>query len=166
MKRAILVKPVGTWHEAATDVVVLSFDERHRRRIVMCGVRGTSFLLDLPEATALHGGDALVLDNGGLIEVVAALESLVEITGASDAATVRIAWHLGNRHLPVQLAGKRLRIRSDHVIEAMVEGLGGRLRTIEAPFDPEGGAYAGASHSKLTPDHHRHAHPDGHAHEF
>ena len=109
-------------------------------------------MLDLAEATALRGGDALELDGGALIEVVAAPEPLVEIVGSDPAATVRIAWHLGNRHLPVQLAGRRLRIRRDHVIEAMVAGLGGSLVPIEAPFDPEGGAYAdGHAHGHHHP---------------
>ncbi len=144
--RATSVAPQGSWSGKPRDVVVLGFDDRHRRRLAMRGVRSTAFLLDLPEAVALRGGDALVLEDGGLIEVVAGPETLIEITGGNEAATVRIAWHLGNRHLPVQLVGKRLRIRRDHVIEAMVEGLGGRLRPIEAPFDPEAGAYAEQAH--------------------
>ena len=153
--RAASILPSGTWQGRPRDVVVLDFDERHRRRIAMRGVRGTAFLLDLPDAVALRGGDALLLDTGELIEVVAAPEPLAEITGADAAAAIRIAWHLGNRHLPVQLAGRRLRIRRDHVIEAMVAGLGGRVVAIEAPFDPEGGAYAGG---------HGHSHGDAHDH--
>lgn len=152
--RATRVVAAGSWGDEASDVVVLAFDDRHRRRVAMRGVRGTAFLLDLPGALALRGGDALVLEDGRLVEIVGAPEPLVEISGANEAATVRIAWHLGNRHLPVQLAGRRLRIRRDHVIEAMVEGLGGLLRPIEAPFDPEGGAYAGG-----------HAHAHGHDHD-
>ncbi len=152
-RRATVVRPRGSWGERPLDCVVLDFDARHRRRIAMTGVKGTPLLLDLAEATALRGGDALLLEDGALIEVVAAPEPLVEIAGADPAATVRIAWHLGNRHLPVQLVGRRLRIRRDHVIEAMVTGLGGRLVPIEAPFDPEGGAYAGSGHG-----------PHGHAH--
>ena len=159
--RATRVAAAGSWKDTACDVVVLAFDDRHRRRVAMRGVRGTAFLLDLPEAVALRGGDALVLDDGRLVEIVGAPEPLVEITGSSEAATVRIAWHLGNRHLPVQLAGRRLRIRRDHVIEAMVEGLGGRLRPIEAPFDPEGGAYAVGHGHRHDRDH---AHDDGHGH--
>ena len=139
--RASTVLPRG-WQGDPADVVVLDFDARHRRRMTMRGVRGTAFLLDLAEATALRGGDALRLDDGRVIEIVAAPESLAEIVSADVAAMVRIAWHLGNRHLPTQLVGKKLRIRRDHVIEAMVEGLGGRVVPIEAPFDPEGGAYA------------------------
>ena len=147
------VRARGAWRGDTRDVVVLDYDERHRRRLVMRGVRGFSFLLDLAEATALRGGDALVLDDGGLVEIVAAPEPLVEVAAADAAAMVRIAWHLGNRHLPVQLAGARLRLRRDHVIEAMLAGLGGRVRPIEAPFDPEGGAYAPA-----------HTHGRGHSH--
>ncbi len=161
--RASAVAPLGSWSDKPHDVVVLGFEDRHRRRLSMRGVHGTAFLLDLPEAIVLRGGDALVLEDGGLVEVVAAPEPLVEITGASEATTVRIAWHLGNRHLPVQLVGRRLRIRRDHVIEAMVEGLGGRLRPIEAPFDPEGGAYAGAQagHQHGDHEHGGHAHSHG-----
>src|SRR4029078_2518720 len=94
-----------------------------------------------------------------LIEVVAAAEPLVEIRGADPLHLIRVAWHLGNRHLPTQIMPKGLRIRRDHVIEAMVKGLGARIIEIEAPFDPEGGAYA-ASH---TPDSHA-AHDHGHHH--
>ena len=155
------VRARGTWRVEPADVVVLDFDARHRRRVAMRGVRGLSFLLDLAEATALRGGDALVLDDGGLVEIVAAPEPLAEVSAADAAAMVRIAWHLGNRHLPVQLAGPRLRLRRDHVIEAMIAGLGGRLRPIEAPFDPEGGAYA-AGHGHEHAGEHAHAH--GHAH--
>ncbi len=135
------VRPRLTWRGEPNDVVVLDFRARHRRRLAMRGVRGTTFLLDLAEAVALRGGDALVLEDGSLIEVVAAPEDLVEVSASDPAAVVRMAWHLGNRHLPVQLHGLRLRLRRDHVIEAMLEGLGGRLVAIEAPFDPEGGAY-------------------------
>jgi urease accessory protein len=142
---------------------VLDFDERHRRRVAMSGVKGTQFLLDLAEAVALRGGDALLLEDGALVEVVAAPEPLAEIKSADAGAMVRIAWHLGNRHLPVQLAGRRLRIRRDHVIEAMVAGLGSAIVLIEAPFDPEGGAYAGedgAGHGTHGHHgHHGHHHP-------
>ena len=113
----------------------------------MTGTRGLEFLLDLENAVALRGGDALVLDDGRLIEVVAAPEPLIEIRGTDPQHLVRVAWHLGNRHLPTQIMAKGLRIRRDHVIEAMVKGLGARVIEIEAPFDPEGGAYAGGGHA-------------------
>src|SRR5262249_48385306 len=102
-------------------------------------------------------------EDGRLIEVVAAPEPLVEIRGADPAHLVRIAWHLGNRHLPTQIVGKGLRIRRDHVIEAMVKGLGARVIEIEAPFDPEGGAYA-AAHGAHDHDHGHAGHHHGHGH--
>jgi len=161
MIRATKVQGQHRWTQAAADTVVLDFDDRHRRRMAMTGTRGLEFLLDLENAVALRGGDALVLEDGRLIEVVAAPEPLVEIRGADPLHLVRVAWHLGNRHLPTQIMPKGLRIRRDHVIEAMVTGLGARIIEIEAPFDPEGGAYA-AAHAHAE-DHHAHDH-GGHDH--
>jgi urease accessory protein len=162
MIRATRVLPHHRWDRAAADTVVLGFDDRHRRRMAMTGTRGLEFLLDLETAVALRGGDALVLEDGRLIEVVAAAEPLAEIRVTDPQHMVRVAWHLGNRHLPTQIMAKGLRIRRDHVIEAMVKGLGARVIEIEAPFDPEGGAYAGghAAHDHSTHDHHDHHHHD------
>jgi urease accessory protein len=182
MIRAGQVRPQHRWTEAPADTIVLGFDDRHRRRMAMTGTRGLEFLLDLENAVALRGGDALVLDDGRLIEVVAAPEPLVEIRGNDPHHLVRVAWHLGNRHLPTQIMAKGLRIRRDHVIEAMVKGLGARVIEIEAPFDPEGGAYAGdghapdsqlhAAHGASSHDHgdhgyhhDHHHHHDGHGHD-
>jgi urease accessory protein len=162
MIRATKVLGQHRWKEAAADTVVLDFDDRHRRRMAMTGTRGLEFLLDLENAVALRGGDALVLEDGRLIEVVAAPEPLIEIKGSDPHHLIRVAWHLGNRHLPTQIVPKGLRIRRDHVIEAMVKGLGARVIEIEAPFDPEGGAYAGAAHGHA---HEEHGHTgDDHAH--
>jgi urease accessory protein len=168
MIRATKVLGQHRWKEAAADTVVLDFDDRHRRRMAMTGTRGLEFLLDLENATALRGGDALVLEDGRLIEVVAAPEPLLEIKGADPHHLIRVAWHLGNRHLPTQLMPKGLRIRRDHVIEAMVKGLGARVIEIEAPFDPEGGAYASAAHGHAHDDHAHHTghdHAHGHDHD-
>jgi len=160
MIRATQVRSQHRWIEAPADTVVLDFDDRHRRRMAMRGTRGLEFLLDLENATVLRGGDALVLDDNRLIEVVAAPEPLAEIRGNDPQHLVRVAWHLGNRHLPTQITAKGLRIRRDHVIEAMVKGLGARVIEIEAPFDPEGGAYAGGGHGHApeTDPHHHAAH--------
>ncbi|MGJ4890480.1 urease accessory protein UreE [Bradyrhizobium sp. HKCCYLR20261] len=163
MIRATRVLGQHRWKEAAADSVLLDFDDRHRRRMAMTGTRGLEFLLDLEHATALRGGDALVLEDGRLIEVVAAAEPLLEIRASDPQHLVRLAWHLGNRHLPTQLMAKSLRIRRDHVIEAMVKGLGARVIEIEAPFDPEGGAYAEPSHAHAHDDHDHHGH--GHHHD-
>jgi urease accessory protein len=165
MLRATSVKAAQTWRDAPADTVVLEFDDRHRRRLAMTGTRGLEFLLDLPEVIALRGGDALVLEDGRLIEVVAAAEPLVEIRARDAMHLVRIAWHLGNRHLPTQLMSKALRIRRDHVIEEMVRGLGARVIEIEAPFDPEGGAYASGGEHAHDHDHHDHHHDHGHGHD-
>ena len=163
MIRATQVKGQHHWLQPAADTVVLDFDDRHRRRLAMMGTRGLEFLLDLEAAVALRGGDALVLEDGRLVEVVAAPEPLLEIRGSDPAHLVRIAWHLGNRHLPTQLMPKGLRIRRDHVIEAMVKGLGCRVIEIEAPFDPEGGAYAASAHDHGL-GHHDHTHGHDHHH--
>src|SRR3954468_17050071 len=174
MIRATQVQRHHQWMEPAADTVVLNFDDRHRRRMVMTGTRGLEFLLDLEQALALRGGDALVLDDGSLVEVVAAPEPLIEIKGRDPQHLVRLAWHLGNRHLPTQVTPKALRIRRDHVIAEMLQGLGARILDIEAPFDPEGGAYEGGGHAPAEPgaqehaahDHasHDHAHDDHHHH--
>ena len=175
MIRATQVRAQHRWSEAPADTVVLDFDGRHRRRMAMTGTRGLEFLLDLENATVLRGGDALVLDDGRLVEVVAAPEPLLEIRGSDPQHLVRVAWHLGNRHLPTQITARGLRIRRDHVIEAMVKGLGARVIEIEAPFDPEGGAYAGGGdvhapesdpHHHAAHDHSSHDHGDhGHHHD-
>src|SRR3981189_2034694 len=160
------VRAQHRWTEAPADTVVLDFDDRHRRRMAMTGTRGLEFLLDLENAPGLRGGDALLLEGGRLIGVVAAPEPLAEIRGADPHHLVRVAWHLGNRHLPTQITAKGLRIRRDHVIEAMVKGLGARVIEIEAPFDPEGGAYAGGGHAHaLESDPHHHAAHDGTSHD-
>jgi urease accessory protein len=176
MIRATQVRGQYRWSEPTADTVVLDFDDRHRRRMAMRGTRGLEFLLDLESAVALRGGDALVLEDGRLVEVVAAPEPLAEIRGSDPQHLVRLAWHLGNRHLPTQITARGLRIRRDHVIEAMLKGLGARIIEIEAPFDPEGGAYADsghahaaageahdhAAHGHSSPDHGGHDHHDEH----
>ena len=164
MIRATKVQGQHHWTQPASDTVVLDFHDRHRRRMVMTGTRGLDFLLDLEAAIALRGGDALVLEDGRLVEVVAAPEPLVEIRGSDSSHLVRLAWHLGNRHLPTQITGKGLRIRRDHVIEEMLKGLGARVIEIEAPFDPEGGAYAGGHAHEAAAAAHADASHAGHGH--
>src|SRR6266576_795505 len=148
MRRAIAVHPRGQWPEGGmVDAVTLAYLDRHRRRIRLVGDSGAAFLLDLPRAQHLADGDGLELDSGGYVRVRSAAETVLEIEAADRASLLRIAWHLGNRHLPLQVAGDRLRIREDHVIAEMVSGLGGQITRREAPFDPEFGAYAaGAAH--------------------
>jgi urease accessory protein len=165
--RAIAIKKATSWSGAAADSVVLDYDDRHRRRLAMTGTRGAEFLLDLPEAAELRGGDALVLDDGRLIEVVAAPEPLLEIRCADPLHLARVAWHLGNRHLPTQLLPRALRIRRDHVIADMATQLGAKVIEIEAPFDPERGAYAApAEHRHDDHDRQHHDHQHSHHHGY
>ena len=166
MLRASTVIAAGGWSGDPADTVVLDYDERHRRRVTMTGVRGLEFLLELEEALMLRGGDGLKLEDGRVVEVVAAPEPLAEIRASEPAALVRIAWHLGNRHLPVELTRKALRIRRDPVIEDMARGLGAVVLGIEAPFNPEGGAYAKGGHDHHGHNHEHHGHDlDHHGHE-
>jgi urease accessory protein len=167
MLRADKVVAVGAWTGEPADSVVLEFDERYRRRFVMTGVGGLAFLLDLPEATMLRGGDGLRLEDGRVVEVVAAPEPLAEIRAADALALMRVAWHLGNRHLPTELTPKALRIRRDPVIEDMARGLGARVTPVEAPFNPEGGAYVQAepSHGRAAEHAHHGDHANAHAHD-
>jgi len=146
--RAREVLPAGTWDEVREiDRVLLDHDHRHRRRIVLTTERGNHLLLDLPQTTHLHQDDGLHLDDGGIVRVCARPEPLLEIC-APPAALMRIAWHLGNRHLPVQFLADRIRIRADRVIADMARGLGAQVHAVEAPFDPEAGAYGvGHDHS-------------------
>ena len=139
----------------------LDHHHRHRRRLTLKTEEGETILLDLPAAVHLRGGDKLVLDDGAIIDVEALDEPLLQITATDISALIRIAWHLGNRHLPTQLLGSALRIREDHVLEDMVRRLGATVTHVVAPFDPEGGAYAS------SPGHHHghaHGHENGHAH--
>ena len=154
MQRAFTVKPAHTWDPAlAADRVVLDAGERHRRRLVLTGEGGTTFLLDLPRPVMLKDGDGLVLEDSRVVRVVGRPESLVAITAASPEDLARLAWHIGNRHIDMQVMGDELRIRRDHVLEDMLRGFGARLTPIEAAFYPEGGAYDEREES----DAHRHA---------
>jgi urease accessory protein len=147
MKRASEVRSTGQWNASeAIDRIVLNADERHCRRVVLTGDKGTKFLLDLPHATALRDGDGLVLDDGTIVCVRGKPELLVEIAATSVHELARLAWHIGNRHTDMQVVGDKLRIRRDHVLEDMLRGLGAHLTPIEAPFDPEGGAYDHGPH--------------------
>jgi urease accessory protein len=156
------VRRAGAWPAAAAlDTITLSFDDRFRRRLRLVADGGLEFLLDLPEATVLRAGDGLVLAGGGFVRVAAAAEQLVEIAAADAGALARLAWHIGNRHLPADIEGGRILIRDDHVIVDMLKGLGATARAVKAPFNPQGGAYGQHNHDPR----HAHRHPYGHGHE-
>lgn len=161
MIRVQKIHPAGSWQGGPADRISLDLDDRYRRRAVLSGEGGLTFLLDEPNAVHLRHADGLELEDGRIVEVVAEPEDLVEIKADGTAHLIRIAWHLGNRHLPTQLMGETLRIRRDHVIEDMVAKLGGRLTPLQAPFDPEGGAYG---HGRTHGHDHGHSHDHGHDH--
>ena len=165
MLRATAIARAGSWPtETARDRITLGFDDRFRRRIRLLADGGLDFLLDLEEATVMRAGDGLKLEDGGFVLVRAAEEPLVEITAESPGALARLAWHLGNRHLPAEIDAERILIRDDHVIVDMLRRLGARVRPVMAPFNPEGGAYGQHNHDLKHPHAHHHDHDDHHDH--
>jgi urease accessory protein len=161
--RATEILCATSWDpKTAVDRVRLTFDERNRRRLRYVALGGTEFVLDLPRAAVMRDGDGLRLENGQMIAVEAAPEALVEVTAPDRQILLRLAWHIGNRHLPAELQESRILLRDDHVIVQMLEGLGATVRHLEAAFNPESGAYSGAAgHSIFLQGHgngsHHHA---------
>ena len=135
-------------HGATDGTVTLTYDERFLRRKLLTSDQGEAFLVDLPETVSLNTGDAFKLGDGRLIAVKPAVEDFLEVKGSD---LVRLAWHIGNRHTPRQLATDRLLIQRDHVMRDMLTKLGAELRDVSEAFTPEGGAYG-------------HGRPPGHAH--
>jgi urease accessory protein len=129
---------------------------RHRRRIRLTADHGEDILLDPPKAVAMADGDGLQLEDGRWLKVQAAVELIVEIRHKDPNQLVRLASHLGNRHLPTEIQNQVLRIRPHHVIEDMLRGFGADLVKVQAAFQPEGGAYGGQGH------HHNHGEKEQH----
>ncbi len=154
----IAVLPAGTWGGAPADLAVLDYDGRHRRRIVITGQSGERYLLDLAKAAHLRDGDGLALSGGGVLRIVARPEPLMEVRAAGPAGLLRLAWHIGNRHLAAAIEPDRILIRRDPVIGHMLEHLGAQVREVEAPFDPEGGAYQDHGAHDHDPDASNHGH--------
>ena len=149
------------------DSVILGFAQRRVHRGSLTGMAGQTYEVDLSEPATLRMADLLLLEDGGCIEVVAEAEPLIEVRAGGLDALARIAWHLGDRHVPVEVLANRLRLRRDSAIETLLGALGARIVAIEAPFNPEGGAYLVEAETRPRPRHgepdedHRHA---GHHH--
>jgi urease accessory protein len=140
--RAQKIARAGAWPDhAAADELVLDYDSRHRRRFRLTAASGASIMLHLAETTHIRDGDALILDDGRFVLVRAAPEDLLEVTASDPTTLARLAWHLGNRHLAVQILPGRLRLLYDTVIAAMLLAMEANVEKISAPFDPESGAY-------------------------
>ena len=145
---------------AAAARLALPYDLRQKSRQRATLESGEAVAIDLPRGVPLRGGDRLLASDGRVVEVVAPPERVLHVECDSPAALARAAYHLGNRHVPLQVGDGWLRLAFDHVLERMLLGLGARLSTLEAPFEPEAGAYA---------PHHRHDNESGHGgriHEF
>src|SRR5689334_16889741 len=153
---------------SAVDTLILAHAQRQAQKGFLFGVKGTCVELDFAEPVRLRTDDALVLDDGGFVEIVAEPEPLIEARAADLPALARLAWHLGDRHVPVQVLERRLRLKPDPAIETLLQSLGAKLVAIDAPFEPEGGAYDAAAgdhgHDHHHHDHGHHHHDHGHAH--
>ncbi|HSH07520.1 MAG TPA: urease accessory protein UreE [Burkholderiales bacterium] len=152
--------------------LVLPFERRQKSRLRAQLDSGEEVAVNLPRGDMLRGGDRLVASDGRVIEVIAQPEAVVHITCAEATALARAAYHLGNRHVPVEVGEGYLRIAADHVLEAMLHGLGALLEHRQAPFEPEAGAYGGGhQHPGETGGGARihefgaHEQREGHAHE-
>ncbi len=163
MPRVTGVLAAGSPHDRpVVDTVILDYAQRNAQNTTVTGLKGGTYELVLAEPARLHTDDLLQLDDGNLVEVVAAPEPLIEARARDLAALSRLAWHLGDRHVPVQVLNNRIRMRHNADIEALLKLLGAKVSTIEAPFEPEGGAYALRQHDHA---HHHHHRGDGHHHD-
>jgi urease accessory protein len=159
-ERARRVRRAGDWTGPAADRLELDYEARFLRRKRIVARSGRAVMVDLPETVSLDAGDALETEGGALIEISAAAEPLLRITGDLP----RLAWHIGNRHTPCQVGTDHLLIRDDHVLAAMLRGLGAGVEAQSGPFTPEGGAYGhGRTHGHSHG--HAHAHGQDHAHD-
>ena len=147
---------------AVTDIIELRFEQRERSRLRACLASGEEIGIDLAVGTILSHGNRLVLDDGRVVAVEAALEALLQVTAEDLATLARIAYHIGNRHVPIQVGDGWLRLLPDHVLQAMIERLGGDVVDIVERFQPEAGAY-GRGHVHAHHGHGPHAHDhEGH----
>jgi len=149
MLRIVSLLQAGQSKGAPFDQVVLAHDERRLRRKVLRLAHGDEILIDFPQTVTLEPGQMLELEDGRMVEVAAAQELLYAISGRDTGHLLRLAWHIGNRHTPAQLEPGRILITRDHVLKAMLEGLGASVINVSELFFGEHGAY------------HSHAHGDG-----
>jgi urease accessory protein len=161
MRRATRVIAKGDWKpDEAKGTVTLSFEDRFRRRVLMTDDAGEAFMLDLAHATRFEDGDGLALAEGGMLLVRAAIEDVLDVHGVDAQHTSRLAWHIGNRHTPMEVMSEGgLRIRYDHVLAHMLEHLGATVLRASATFAPEAGAYDSPETGEGSHGHsHAHSH--------
>jgi urease accessory protein len=160
LRATAVVRKAAVKPDRVADTVVLDHEGRHRRRVALRGEGGLDFLLDLDKAVALDDGDAVRLEDGRLVEVRAGPQALLEIRAENPLRLMRVAWHIGNRHTPAEIAADAIWIEDDHVLAEMVRGQGCTATPVLRPFRPERGAYDHA----CGHDHGHHHHAHGHAH--
>jgi urease accessory protein len=149
------------------DRLVLPFDRRQKSRLRVTLESGKEAALNVERGAVLRGGDRLKASDGRVVLVVAAKEPVTLVTAADQRTLMRAAYHLGNRHIPLQIGIGWILLEQDHVLEHMLEGLGVQVRHEMAPFEPEAGAYGGGHRHGHDDDHghtHNHEHHDGHHH--
>ena len=164
--RAVSVLRAGEAGTAAPyGRAVLAHDERHLRRRAIELADGGKVLVDLAEPVALNDGDRLVLEDGRHVEIIAAQEEVYDIRARDGVHLTELAWHIGNRHLAAGIEANRIIILRDHVIKAMLEGLGATVTEVSEPFKPVRGAYSGGhDHGLQHAEAHAHSHAEGHSH--
>jgi urease accessory protein len=157
----------GAYQVATKGTLRLPFAQRQTSGLRTTLVSGEEVVLALPRGEVLRGGDLLVASDGRVIEVQAEIERLVNVECDSPAALARCAYHLGSRHVPVEVGEGCLRIAADHVPDDLLKGFGARLTPTDAPFDPEARTDAGGhdhDHGHTHDHQHGHGHDDGHDH--
>lgn len=158
-----VVRRPAVREEKVADEITLDHQARHRRRIAMTADGGLAFLLDLEKAAVLADGDAVKLEDGRLVRIKAAAEALVEVRTANPLRLMKVAWHLGNRHVPAEITEDAIYFAEDHVLTEMVRGLGAGIEKVVRPFRPEKGAYEAAeAHGHGSHDHGAHGHDHAH----
>ncbi|MFG1288347.1 urease accessory protein UreE [Xanthobacter versatilis] len=173
IRATVVVRRPAVRAEKVADEITLDHHARHRRRFALTADGGTAFLLDLDKATVLDDGDAVKLEDGRLIRIKAAPEDLVEVTTANPLRLMKVAWHLGNRHVPTEITESAVYFVDDHVLTEMVRGLGAGVAKVTRPFRPEKGAYEAAEahgghghedHGHHDHGDHEHGHGEAHVH--
>lgn len=165
LRATTVIRKPAVKADKVVDSVTLDHEGRQRRRVALHGEGGLDFLLDLEKPVALNDGDALKLEDGRLVGVVAAPQPLLEIRAENPLRLMRIAWHIGNRHTPAEITADALYIEEDHVLAEMVRGQGGVASPVTRPFQPERGAYDhDCGHDHGHGHHHHHGHGHHHHH--
>ena len=141
MHRVVAHIPAAVAKGVPFDPLTLAHDERRLRRKLLTLPKGDEILLDFPEPVTLGHGDRLRLEDGRLVGIIAAEEEVYEIRGRDAAHVARLAWHIGNRHLPAQIEKSRILISRDRIIRDMLIGLGATVTETVSHFSPEHGAY-------------------------